>query len=168
MLFRSVMGYNLEIGNAKPFHSKEHDELCAGWEIEIVENDDAPVAINDINEKKNIRWPSYTAWNEFSRACGLHDLFFNKPNGLFHQHPGCVLLKQHHHTKILSALQKWRLTSTQPAGFNDDDIFDHETKKWIPPPNAIQYDYTLARLHWLEYWVKWALENCETPAFSNS
>ena len=48
----------------------------------------------------------------------------------------------------------------------DAGIYDLFLEKWeglmSPHPS------TLARLIWLEFWMRWALKNCETPAIENS
>ena len=34
-------------------------------------------------------------------------------------------------------------------------------------PDEGKYDYQLARLLWLEWWVEWAIENAGRPAIEN-
>jgi len=56
------MGYTLRIG-----------ELGDDGEVETVRHDDAP-AFDEPTDYTNDRWPSYTAWWGFVRACGLDAL----------------------------------------------------------------------------------------------
>ena len=147
------MGYYIAIGNAVPDFSKEDGCLYACWVVEKTVNGDAPRFIGDeCTGKRNIRLPSYTGWSEFCEKVGLHDLFFKQYEGLFRQHPGCVMITQEHCQTVVGALEEYQKHAKRPPGY---DAFGN-------------YDYDLARLMWLEYWMNWALENCETPAIYNS
>jgi len=147
------MGYYIAIGNAVPEFSKEDGYLYAGWVVEKTSNEDAPSFIGDeCTGKRNIRLPSYTGWSEFCEKVGLYDLFFKQWEGLFRQHPGCVMITQEHYQTVADALVEYQKHAKRPPGYD----------------NFGNYDYDLARLMWLEYWMKWALENCETPAIYNS
>jgi len=42
----------------------------------------------------------------------------------------------------------------KPPGFNPEGTTE----------DTAQFDAVLARLIWLDYWIRWAFENCETPA----
>lgn len=147
------MAYHIAIGNAVPEFSKEDGELYACWVVEETSNEDAPSFIGDkITGKSNIRLPSYIGWSEFCEKVGLYDLFFKQWKGLFHQHPGCVMITQEIYQEVFNALEEYQKHAKRPPGYDDFG----------------NYDYNLARLMWLEYWMKWALENCETPAIYNS
>jgi hypothetical protein len=142
------MGYSIKIGNAIPvFHrDMEFEDLSAYWDVEPATSADAPAFENDsMTGMSNGRHPSYTGWSNFLDATGLRELF----SELFVTHPGCVILNQSHYDEIHNALENYKQTATQPPGFLDGQ------------------DYNLARLMWLEFWVRWALENCETPAIRN-
>ena len=144
------MGYNITIGNAKPHHDTEDGILSASWRVEDVKNDAAP-AFGEPTDFTNSRWPSYTAWADTCRALGLHDLFFKEYEGLMAEHPGCKLLLPEHLVQIEGALNVRKAKNGgKAAGFEDGQ------------------DYDLARGEWLLYWVKWALDNCETPAIENT
>lgn len=162
------MGYTITIGNAKPVHSKEDGYLDARWVVEGVSRDDAPTFPNDdMTGNSNERSPSYTGWADFCRAAGIYDLFYNDDDGLIRPHPGCVMLSEHHLTTVQAALQKWRTHSTKPPGFTGWPKRDPATGQTVTPDEG-KYDSTLARLMWLEWWMRWALANCETPAVENS
>jgi len=151
------MGYNLYIGNAEPSFSKADDVLDARWRVAAVKVPEAPNFPNDCAEHANFRYPSYSVWAEFCRTVGIYDLFYDKWEGLLCRHPGCMLLKPEHHIKIKAALDAYKLKTTLPPGFDECDS-----------TGEASYDPILARLIWLEFWVRWALENCETPAIENS
>ena len=69
---------------------------------------------------------------------------------------------------VRAALEKRRRESTLPPGFWGMDKFDREKQAWVPSPDAGKRDPILARLLWLDFWMGWALANCETPAVENS
>jgi hypothetical protein len=153
------MGYSFTIGNAVPTHSKEYfPELYAGWEVEGATHPDAPVFPNDeLTGSSNSRSPSYGAWTEFCRSAGIYGLFYDDYGHLLAGHPGCIGIDQDFADGVALALRRYRAQATLPPGFEGWDY------KGTP-----RYDYNLARLIWLDFWVRWALENCETPAIQNT
>jgi hypothetical protein len=58
--------------------------------------------------------------------------------------------------EVSLALERRQKKSTLPPGFEG---WGYE--------GPARYDYMLARLIWLDWWMRWALENCETPAIEN-
>jgi hypothetical protein len=162
------MGYTLSIGNAKVESGNEYGELWARWSVEAATHPDAPTFPNDdMTGNGNHRSPSYSAWAEFARNTGLETLFFDKDAGLIAKHPGCVPLTEAHHTEVLAALNRWRATAEKPPGFSGIGALNEKTRQWETPDQG-RYDHTLARLLWVEWWMRWALQNCETPAFENT
>jgi hypothetical protein len=154
------MGYTIRIGNATPYHERYEDELIAKWRVEPAKHDAAP-AFGEPTDKENQRWPSYTAWAGSMRALGLYDLFLSG-DGLMAQHPGCKIISREHVEQVLAAVERRRATNGgRPAGFFK---YDAETHQEIDTGS----DPDLARGEWLAYWMKWAIENCETPAIENS
>jgi hypothetical protein len=150
------MSYSIKIGNAVPFHSKDEDELYASWVVESATSDDAPTFINDqMTGNSNGRHPSYSGWSDFLKKTDLGDLFYKD---LMEQHPGCVQIKPEHYERVHSALEDYQKIATKPPGFGD----------WMNNVDGSQYDPYLARLIWLDFWMKWALDNCETPAIQNT
>lgn len=162
------MGYSITIGNAKPEFNKDDGELWARWTVDGMALPEAPTFPNDeMTGNGNGRSPSYTGWAEFCDAAGLTTLFLEKWEGLMSQHPGCKMLQKEHLLQVQAALEKWKRTATKPPGFEGWGKFNEETKQWETPDQG-KYDHILARLIWLEFWMKWALENCETPAIENT
>jgi hypothetical protein len=153
------VGYNFAVGNAVPKHSKEDfPELYASWEVEGVEITDAPCFPNDVAKHTNYRSPSYTVWANFCRNTGLYEFFYDENGRLHAGHPGCIGITKEDADFVTAALNSYRAKSKLPPGFEED--WDYQG-----PPN---YDYDLARLMWLEWWMQWAVKNCETPAIENS
>jgi len=105
---------------------------------------------DEMTGRTNGRHPGYSQWGDFCKTVGLTNLFYQEEKGLMSQHPGTVLLTDSHHKKIKHALTKWRKSNpdTNPG--------------W-----GKGQDQMLARLIWLEWWVKWALDNCKMPAMYN-
>lgn len=159
------MGYNFTIGNAKPYHRKEDDELVSGWEVEAVEHPDAPTFPHDeMTKNTSYRCPSYTAWHEFCYATGVAEVFYDKEREghLKAGHPGCQTITHHDLEVVRLARKRHEATATLPPGFAG---LDWNTGKYI---DEGKYDPLLARLIWLDWWMDWALKNCETPAIENS
>jgi hypothetical protein len=153
------MGYSITIGNAVPFFSKEDGDLYACWRVEGATSDQAPTFINDqMTGNSNGRHPSYTGWSDFCRETCLYDLFYKEWEGFFCRHPGCVMITEEHYTEVHNALEEYQKNATKPPGFG----------KWTDDVDEIAYDPQLARLMWLDFWMRWALDNCETPAIQNS
>lgn len=161
------MGYTLRIGNAVPEFSKEDGELSARWVVENAELPEAPAFPNDINNHRNCRWPSYLGWADFCRNAGIYELFYgtdrNARGGLLEHHPGCVMLTADHHAIVAKALKNRQEVATLPPGFMANPHFG-KPEDQVPG----KFDPTLARLIWLEWWMRWALHNAETPAIYNS
>lgn len=162
------MGYTITIGNAKPEFSKDDGELWARWTVDGETSTDAPTFPHDeTTGNSNSRSPSYSGWSEFCQACGLYDLFLAKYDGLMSEHPGCKMLLPEHLLLIQAALEKWKRTAVLPPGFEGWPQHNKETGEYETPDRG-KYDHVLARLIWLEFWVKRALDTCETPAIENT
>jgi hypothetical protein len=156
------MGYTITIGNAVPEHHKDDFPiLSASWEVQGQVLENAPTFENDgMTGASNSRSPSYTDWADFCRATGLYELFFGKEGdeGLMAHHPDCKGITQYDVDIVTASLKKYQAKATLPAGFEKHDYTGNEQN----------YDYHLARLIWLEFWMRWAIANCETPALENT
>lgn len=154
------MGYTFTVGNAVPVHHKDDfPYLSARWEVEHAQLDAAPSFSGDeMTGKSNMRSPSYSVWSDFCRATGLYELFYDECGHLHARHPGCIGITQEDADFVTAALARYRAKATLPPGF--EQAWDYSG-----PPN---YDYNFARLIWLEFWMQWAVKNCETPAIQNT
>lgn len=150
------MGYTLKIGEANIENYPEDGYMTIG--VESVENKEAP-AFGEPTDYTNSRWPSYTAWANFSRFVNLYEFFFDEDEGLIRQHPGVAPLTEKHRETVNKAYDDFLIKyPNTEAGFapdgKDEDF-----------PEANQW---LTRLVWLKYWVNWSLDNCKNPTFYNS
>lgn len=153
------MGYTFTIGNAIPMHNKtDFPDLYARWEIEGAHDEHAPTFPNDdLTGNGNSRSPSYSVWDDFCRTVGLYDFFYT-PSGRLHAgHPGCIGITPHDVEFVSAALSRYRGRATLPPGFEE---YHYQGQP--------RFDAHLARLIWLEWWMRWAVEYCETPAIENT
>lgn len=153
------MGYTFTIGNATPrFDKTDFPHLIAEWGVEGVARDDAPVFENDqMTSNTSSRSPSYSAWADFARTVGLYSFFFDERGHLHAGHPGCIGITKEDADLVTATLAQYRTKAKSPPGFED----------WgYDGPDRV--DAHLARLIWLEWWMRWAVENCETPAIANT
>lgn len=112
-----------------------------GHHVEVMH--DVPGAPDDGHgEHSNSRWPSYNGWTDFADGCGLYDLFWHPQDGLMVEHPGCAVIKPAHYETVKRVLDGQRARQT------------------ITP-------YDMGRLVWLEFWMRWALANCDQPMMTN-
>lgn len=151
------MGYTIKIGEASFYKDSDYSYIDITAKPE--KHDGAP-AFGEPTDFTNQRWPSYTVWAEFLKATGLYDLFTDEDRGLMRKHPGTALLTKQHQETIRDALNKWKEKGTNP-GFSE--TFDGKIVE-----GQENSDPMLARLIWLDYWVTWAVENCENPVITNS
>ncbi len=165
------MGYDIVIGNAVPHFDWDacgDTRPLAEWQVERETLPNAPNS--DDAGQSNLRSPSYTSWEDFLRKVGLHGLFFDGYEGLMSQHPGTAKLTKEHAEGIEAAAAKWRAANpdAQPR-YCECMACD----PWIarqrqpPPPHDSNASGTAVRLVWLEFWVRWAVDNCEHPAIQN-
>jgi hypothetical protein len=161
------MGYTIYIGNAELRGDWYQDsDPYAAWVVTTVRNENCewPEVTG-----ANFRSPSYTAWRDFCDKWGLASMFYAKHSGLLHHHPGCMPLNAEHLALVEQALAKF------------DATFPNALPRWcecaacVGPFGAVKDEQheplasgDKARLEWLRYWIKWALENCERPSVSNT
>ena len=171
------MGYDIYIGNTEMEPVEQYDdeeEIVTPYSrvidgktvyykprVNETEQPDAPIFPNDeMTGNGNARHPGYTTWYNFTKNAGLYDLFFDEKTGLMREHPGHQPLEAHHAVEIGHALTRWREKHPDTTPGFEKFSFDQNAP-------IVGYDYTLARLIWLDWWVKWALAHCEHPAIYN-
>jgi hypothetical protein len=152
------MGWDIYIGNAAPrtrAQMEEDDWTIYSFAVEHVENPDAPEWPNgddwpDISGKSNHRAPGYSSFASLLRDTGItaNDVPAFGARG---SDGDCFVLRTEHRDAVRVAREQWQTAhpGTTP-GWRDGD------------------DYTLAKLIWYEWWMTWALENCERPAIQMS
>jgi hypothetical protein len=166
------MGYTFTIGNAQLNYYKgdEHIRIAA----ERADRPDAP-AHDPFVGTSNSRSPSYSAWSDFCKDAGIYELFygqgwsreerrnclcseeFHRESPLIAGHPGAAPLLPADLDYVRAArIRREQTNGGRPPGFWEDDGTDNGK------------DHTLARLLWLEFWINWALENCEIPIIENT
>lgn len=168
------MSYNIYVGNATLESSWSVEEGCsASWHVEPVALDDAPNFAYDIlTENGNSRHPGYSQWSNFCVESGLYRLFYgvdardgyNHDGGLLSVHPGCVPLTPSMLAEVTEARVRWECA--HPGAIPG---FDYDADWLTSADDGVRgRDAILARLLWLEWWMTWALANCERPSISNS
>lgn len=127
------MGYSFIIGE----HTTYVEDGTTFDYAEEVKLNNAP-AFDEPTDYTNKRWPSYTDWEEFTKATRLGHLL-GMHSKLIPAHPGCA--------KILPEYLK--IIDLRLAQKDKYDI-NHQN-----------------RLTWLRFWFDWALKNCKNPVFIN-
>lgn len=148
------MGYNLTIGELSIDKSPEDGigYSCISFGAKGMRLDNAP-AFGEPTDYTNERWPSYTVWSDFARKANLYNVLFDyEGRSLVGGHPGIRLVTEELCKAVQDALEQYRTRFPNAvAQFEGDDS------------NGV-----LCRLIWLDFWLQWAFENCETPVLANS
>lgn len=172
------MGYTIRVGNAvvESHWPKEDDEYrddpSARWYVHLHKEEAAPYSSD--SHKSNDRSPSYTAWADFAHDVGLYEWFFDKGTGKMREHPGCMALTKADAAFITDTLARYKAAHPQAeatiCACKQCDVFMAHAgnKDHVFPPHNPNADMHLVRLTWLEWWVRWAVANCERPAIYNS
>ena len=166
------MGYDISIGNARLDYWKGDEDMRIS--VEPATHQDAP-AHCPYTKDGNMRSPGYCAWHDFCREAGIHELFygqgwsreerrylpctdaFHRETPLIAEHPGAFPLLPADLEYIKAArIKREQTNGGKPPGFGDEDGNRDNGN-----------DHVLARLLWLEFWIDWALTNCEMPTIAN-
>lgn len=167
MIYNFIPGYTFIIGNAVLESHKENGDLITKWVVKSEKNDNAPSFPNDeITGKSNTRSPNYLTWFNFCKETGISNIFYDKSNFFRWKPFECIKLKYSTLKQIQKARKSWQKTSSKPPGFEDCPKYNKLTDSWEKVDEG-KYDACLARLLWLEWWMDWALVNCENPAIYN-
>ena len=159
------MSYSIYIGNAELAGELDDGEYRASYEVPEVTLPDAPAfPFDEMSQNKNGRHPGYSQWDMFCQSAGLRDLFFDADAGLMRQHPGCFAITPDHLEHVRSRRMEWeRRHPNAVPGFDFSPRMHQPTQD----DGVRDRDGVLARLLWLEWWMEWALQNCERPAIAN-
>lgn len=158
------MSYTILIGKAVLGPMDESGNAMPTWQVIRHEEADAPTFPHDeMTGHSNRRCPSYAGWKEFLHMVGLESLFNNPKNGLMRQHPGCFRLNEDDFLDIDSALELY--VDHHPTHTPGFESIPESLGLEVAP---IAYDGWLARLQWLHWWVRWALDHCKVPSIYNT
>jgi hypothetical protein len=98
-------------------------------------------------------------WSDFCETVGLEDMFFlHLPSGGGIEAKGMIQLNKKHLELVSRSLVGYKAKVKIPPGFQEIHERTH--------PSMPEYDGYLARLIWLEFWIRWALSSCKMPALS--
>lgn len=166
------MGYGINIGDAQQTNNLDDiaeygEETYESWfEVKDVELDEAPQFPFDPTGKTNYRAPSYSAWHDFCKEVGLYELFFDKTErtGLMAEHPGTFVIAEEHYETVKAARERREALGLGEPGWDFDGSWGADPAN---DDGVRGRDGNLARLLWLEWWFRWALDNCERPAIQN-
>ena len=122
--------------------------------VEEIELEEAPYSNRLRLAKANHCTVSYAYWRRFTKKVGLNDLFWNRDKGLMKHHPGLEPIRPADLAQVQEALVKYRWAGLAAVPGRKDD--------WVEG----RYNM-LESLTWLEWWMNWALENCQWPAIHN-
>lgn len=128
-----------------------------------VERDDAPTFLGGLEGRSNVRSPSWATWDVFLRDVGLYALFRDPHAGLMRGEEGCTRLRPEHVAEVAAALDRYRTQhpDARPGLLAPVDDGDEDRGPWLP--ESVGLDGTLARLVWLEWWMRWAVATCANP-----
>lgn len=170
------MGYTFKIGQYTPVPDSYEDEdedgntiivEYVGHDVESATSDDAPTFPNDeLTGNGNSRHPSYSAWSDFCKEVNIYDFFYTSRGHLKAEHPGVQYLTEDDAKYLTEKLEVYKLGAILPPGFAGFPVYDPLADDHVSPDEG-KYDHQLARLMWLEFWVNWAVKNCENPAIVN-
>jgi len=163
------MGYHLTIGEARIERDDDYIRIAAEDATDDAAPDHCPYT-----KKGNGRSPSYTAWHDFCKEAGIEKLFygdgwsreerryipsedFYRETILLGEHPGAAVIIPQDLEYVRDArIRREATNGGREPGFWEDDGRDNGK------------DHVLARLLWLEFWIDWALKNCENPIIENT
>lgn len=152
------MGYVIKVGEVIP---RIDENNVLNWEIESFVHEDCPIFFGD-NSKANTRYPSYSVWGDFCEVMRLEDMFYLRA---YDRTPkkakGVIYLTEADLEMVSNSLAEYRSKVKIPPGFEGEDYEPTYTTNYDP-----KYDGHLARLIWLEWWMRWAIANCKMPALS--
>lgn len=145
------MGYTITVGELRVQKDPEDgiEPDCLSFRADGAGSPDAP-AFGNPTDRTNSLWPSYTAWAETMRISGLTDAFFYQ-GSMIGGHPGVRLVTPELVETVTYALRGLEAKNPNAKAEYGTDV-----------------GAAMCRLIWLDYWLRWAIENCETPVIANS
>jgi len=170
------------IGNAKIQYNRDGVRIVC----DVTTRDDAP-AFGESTDNMSQRWPSYSSWDNFTRALKLEDVMYPKRgNGgvsgfsrdgvwfgpLIPSHPGVAPITEAHVEIIEEKLAEYKAehpthVAKFPLSKSGTKSIDACGEDVAREYEGLVHDGNLCRAEWLLYWCKWAIKNCSMPVFVN-
>lgn len=141
------MSWDIYIGNAA-ITKNEHDGEYILF-VETIEHPNAPSWPGpDLSGKSNHRAPSYSGFASFCDVTGIKVGAFTEARG---SDGDCFVLTREDLASVTAARERWEKAHPGAVpGWGEHD------------------DFNLAKLIWYEWWMTWALDNCENPSIQMS
>ncbi len=153
------------------FGEKYWDEEKQSWDVQRTSSPDAPMFPNDsiLEPKSNWRYVNYIVWVAMAEECGITAWLINNETGIIRDNESDVVkpLTENDYRIVNEAyLLRSAFAEGRPGWNMDDDELKIESKELgtLPRIAATPYDQYLARLMWLRFWLRWALDNCSEPS----
>lgn len=165
------MGYTILIGNAELGDMQlDAGEYFAGWGesgggvvVPKRTHISAPNLPYDFSGQTNCRELGYKHTHRLLHETGLDRIFLTDA-GLMRRHPGTFQLTPDHVAAVTEARVRWESRPRTEAGWDWSESFAGQ----LAPDDGVRgRDHTRAELLWLEWWITWAVANCERPALHN-
>lgn len=140
-----------------------HDEID-GWSVDRTHHPGAPVFNNDeaTEPLANWRYINIPVWHSMAEECGITAWLSDRQTGLLAESQTDVVrpLSEDDFGIVNNAyLLRSAFREGKPGW---DAEFDEEELGQVPLNT--RHDEYLARLMWLRFWIRWALDNCEEPS----
>jgi len=160
------MGYTIIIGE-RVLDDTDPEDIH--YTAEVTEDASAPIFPgDDATHNTNVRKPKYSAWVDFLHTVGLYDLFMDETTGLMRQHPGTAEITEEHYREINEAYLLMTAFNDKQPGWSENEPWDTQRYGNKPAgPSVDEFDPNFARLTWLRFWTRWALDNCSSPTIYN-
>lgn len=138
-----------------------------GWDVERDNHPDAPVFPNDetLEPASNWRYVNIPVWSALAVECGIEAWLTDPKTGLLASaQAGQVrpLTAEDYRVVNEAYLLRSAFREGQPGW--DAVIADEEREQIGELIEKSTHDEYLARLTWLRFWIRWALDHCEHPA----
>lgn len=152
------MGYSIRIGEA--FTVVNSDGIL---EHDVVpETHLAAPAFGEVTDRENKLLPAYGSWLKIVAFCGLEELFWNAVTGLMREEGNPVLLVADHLNIVEEAIEKLRAQYPDAIPRLGREYPESPDEAFLLDDGLIE-DESLARILWLQYWIRWAIDNCQEP-----
>lgn len=176
------MGYDFTIGEAEfdSYASDADDEPSVHVIARGEAHENAPTFVNDeMTGNTNRRSPGYVAWHDFCILADIEELFYGGGwNRDYRRYDSCSD-DFHRETPLLAEHPGFQAIGRKDVNYLAKKLEEFKAKHPGLEPQFSNWDGTsqtgatlesaaLARLIWLEYWFRWAVDNCKRPIIQNT